>query len=164
MRKFIQNKLKEQKGLTLIELLAVIVILAIIAAIAVPAIGNIIENSRYSAVKADAVNILTAANIYYTENPEGYLGTDGKTPTVLTVDILKSEGFIETEGEIPGAATIQENTFAKALGLTTATGAITFSGSKKVKFTGATIKDINTNNKKGSEVNTTEEVIAGPTS
>ncbi len=46
MRKFIQNKLKEQKGLTLIELLAVIVILAIIAAIAIPAIGNIIENSQ----------------------------------------------------------------------------------------------------------------------
>ena len=38
--------LKNEKGLTLIELLAVIVILAIVAAIAVPAIGNIIENSR----------------------------------------------------------------------------------------------------------------------
>jgi len=73
MKKFIQNKLKDQKGLTLIELLAVIVILAIIAAIAIPAIGNIIENSKVSAIKADAQNTLAAANLYFTENssPDG---------------------------------------------------------------------------------------------
>lgn len=67
MKKFIQNKLKEQKGLTLIELLAVIVILAIIAAIAIPAIGNIIENSRYGAAKSDFQNAIAAANLYIAE-------------------------------------------------------------------------------------------------
>lgn len=55
--------LKNEKGLTLIELLAVIVILAIISAIAVPAIGNIIENTRYNSAKADAVNVLNAKQI-----------------------------------------------------------------------------------------------------
>ncbi len=40
MRKKIQALLKNQKGLTLVELLAVIVILGIIAAIAVPSIGE----------------------------------------------------------------------------------------------------------------------------
>lgn len=70
-KKLLNKKLvKNEKGLTLIELLAVIVILAIIAAIAVPAIGNIIENSRIKAVKADAINILNAANIYLTEQPD----------------------------------------------------------------------------------------------
>lgn len=68
MRKFIQNKLKDQKGLTLIELLAVIVILAIIAAIAIPAIGNIIQNSRNGAVKADFQNAISAVNIYVADN------------------------------------------------------------------------------------------------
>lgn len=61
---------KNQKGLTLIELLAVIVILAIVAAIAIPAIGNIIENSRVKAAKSDAANIMSAAAIYFTENAD----------------------------------------------------------------------------------------------
>src|SRR5690606_3917664 len=63
MKKFLQKKLKDQKGMTLIELLAVIVIIAIIAAIAIPAISNIIENSRVGATKSDAQNILSAAQI-----------------------------------------------------------------------------------------------------
>jgi len=69
MRKFIRNKLKDQKGLTLIELLAVIVILAIIAAIAIPAIGNIINNSRVGAVKSDFINAIAASELYLLDNP-----------------------------------------------------------------------------------------------
>ena len=44
MKKFLQKRLNNEKGLTLVELLAVIVILGIIAAIAIPSIGNIIQN------------------------------------------------------------------------------------------------------------------------
>jgi len=60
-------KLKEQKGFTLIELLAVIVILGIIAAIAIPAIGNVINNSKASAIKTDAQHILNATKLYVAE-------------------------------------------------------------------------------------------------
>ena len=76
MRKFIQKKLKEQKGMTLIELLAVIVILAIIAAIAIPAIGGIIENSRVGAAKSDALNVLAAAELYVLDHEDAF--TEGK--------------------------------------------------------------------------------------
>ena len=55
--------LKNQKGLTLVELLAVIVILGIIAAIAVPAIGNIIENSRKDAQIANAEALYDATRL-----------------------------------------------------------------------------------------------------
>ncbi len=58
--------LKNEKGLTLVELLAVVVILAIIAAIAVPAIGNIINKSKDRAILAEASNILAGgAKIAY---------------------------------------------------------------------------------------------------
>lgn len=65
--KKMKHILKNEKGLTLIELLAVIVILAIVAAIAVPSIGNIINNSRDKAVFADASTILSAAKLAMTD-------------------------------------------------------------------------------------------------
>src|SRR5690606_32775125 len=67
MLKLIKKRLKNQKGLTLVEVLAVVVILAIVAMIAIPAIGNMIENNRIKAMKADAINVISAAHIYYTE-------------------------------------------------------------------------------------------------
>lgn len=60
--------LKNQKGFTLIELLAVIVILAIIAAIAIPAIASVIKNSRFNAIKSDAIQVISAAKLYVSDN------------------------------------------------------------------------------------------------
>ncbi|ANU12809.1 Type IV pilin PilA [Planococcus halocryophilus Or1] len=88
MKKYLQKKLNNEKGMTLIELLAVIVIIAIIAAIAIPAIGNIIENSRYGAVKSDFQNALAAANLYIAEE-----GTD---PT----DLDSLSEYIEDAGSL----------------------------------------------------------------
>lgn len=62
MKKLLKKRLN-QKGLTLIELLAVIVILAIIAAIAIPAIANLIQTQRDKAVLADGSSILSAAKL-----------------------------------------------------------------------------------------------------
>ncbi|WP_079523903.1 prepilin-type N-terminal cleavage/methylation domain-containing protein [Solibacillus isronensis] len=63
----LKKRIKNEKGLSLVELLAVIVILAIVAAIAIPAIGNIIDNSRIKGIKADVANIVSAAQIYYAD-------------------------------------------------------------------------------------------------
>jgi len=136
--------LKNEKGLTLVELLAVIVILAIVAAIAVPSIGNIIENSRYNAVKADATNVLSAAQLYF---------TDDSSQTKVSVKTLKDENYLESSGKILDAV---EVTKGKPNKITTEK--ITFSGSKTVKFTGATMQGINANTTKGSAV--TDEVIS----
>ena len=142
MRKFIQQKLKEQKGLTLIELLAVIVILAIIAAIAIPAIGNIIENSRYSAVKSDATNVLNAANVYFTENP---------TASSATLALITSEGYLQSEGKFePLDATTVTITKANPMALTAP--AIDYSGGKLVEFDGATLDGITKDTTKGSSI------------
>lgn len=71
----IKKRIKNEKGLTLIELLAVIVILAIIAAIAIPAIGNIINNSRDKAIVSEAINIISGAKLAKIDQVCG----DGKT-------------------------------------------------------------------------------------
>ncbi|OUZ39386.1 hypothetical protein CBM15_08390 [Solibacillus kalamii] len=62
-----KRHLKNEKGLSLVELLAVIVIMAIIAAIAIPAIGNIVNNSRDKAILTESLNILAGAKIAYME-------------------------------------------------------------------------------------------------
>ncbi|MFH5880844.1 prepilin-type N-terminal cleavage/methylation domain-containing protein [Liberiplasma polymorphum] len=58
--------IKNNKGVTLVELLIVIVILGIIAAISIPAVGGIVTNAQKDAVIADAVSIRNAANLYCT--------------------------------------------------------------------------------------------------
>lgn len=63
MFKLLKKRIKNEKGLSLVELLAVIVILAIVAAIAIPAIGNIIEKQRDKAVLADAQTIISGAKL-----------------------------------------------------------------------------------------------------
>jgi type IV pilus assembly protein PilA len=56
--------LRNRKGVTLVELLAVIVILGIITAIAVPTIGNLIERQRQNAAEASFTAIEEAARLY----------------------------------------------------------------------------------------------------
>jgi type IV pilus assembly protein PilA len=93
MKKYLQKKLKNEKGMTLIELLAVIVIIAIIAAIAIPAIGNLIQNSRENALIADAQNVMSAASIYFAENSDQ---DDVTAATLLTDEYLESTGQIDS--------------------------------------------------------------------
>ncbi|WP_374054413.1 type II secretion system protein [Rossellomorea sp. FM04394] len=70
MLKKMKKMLKNERGLTLVELLAVIVILGIIAAIAVPSIGGVIKNSKEDAKVAEALQIIDAARLSHAENPD----------------------------------------------------------------------------------------------
>lgn len=140
MRKFIQNKLKEQKGLTLIELLAVIVILAIIAAIAIPAIGNIIENSRVGAIKSDATNVLAAADLYFTD------GNTPTTPGTVTLAELKAGNYLDDAGSFEnGGATAPTVTNGTGSAASTISG-VAKAGNITLTFIAAPRKDINTLN------------------
>ena len=148
MIKNMKKQLKNEKGLTLIELLAVIVILAIIAAIAIPAIGNIIANSKYNAIKSDGINVINAAQLYYLDYPDEYDGDNSITPEVegaVTAKGLQDTGYLDNKGTIPNGATISRDTPNKL----TATG-IEFNG-KSVEFNNVSIEDINADSQKGSE-------------
>mgnify|MGYP000951874519 CR=1 FL=1 len=56
--------MKNNKGVTLVELLIVIVVMGIIAAFAIPAVGQIISNTQKDAILADALAMESAAKLY----------------------------------------------------------------------------------------------------
>jgi len=117
--------LRNEKGLTLIELLAVIVILAIIAAIAIPSIGGIINRTKKESHRANAQIIVDAAR--YAVTAEGFpmVGkkadtngsfTEGGKPIQtdyfdVTLKELNTKGYLESipiDPESPDKKTYDE--------------------------------------------------------
>ncbi|WP_252502826.1 prepilin-type N-terminal cleavage/methylation domain-containing protein [Sporosarcina sp. Marseille-Q4943] len=138
MKKLLQKRLKNEKGLTLVELLAVIVILGIIAAIAVPAIGGIIENSRVKAIKADALNALSAADLYFIDKE---IKEDDK-PSVKVSELVSS-GYLDNAGAFEtdeDAAVTISATDSKTIKAFSGSGT---NSSVSLEFTNATKEDIN---------------------
>ena len=83
--------LGSERGLTLIELLAVIVILGIIAAIAVPAIGGLIEKSKTQAFVSNAYAVKDAS-VYYLKE---HLLHGGEERTEVSYRELIAGGYLE---------------------------------------------------------------------
>lgn len=99
MRNLLNKKLNNEKGLTLIELLAVVVILAIIALIAIPSIGTIIDNTKSKAVLSDATQIIASAK---TEIAGGGCTEKDDKSVVCSSEQLK--GLVEGENiDLEGA-------------------------------------------------------------
>jgi type IV pilus assembly protein PilA len=62
------NKMKNQKGFTLIELMIVIAIIGILAAIAIPQFSAYRKRSYNSAAQADLRNAATAQEAYFVDS------------------------------------------------------------------------------------------------
>jgi len=101
----LRKMLKNEKGFTLVELLAVIVILGIIAAIAVPSIGKIIDNSKLDAHVSNARQMIEASRLYVvSENVD----TSGDTEKEILLtrendsdNALVDDGYLENIPEDP---------------------------------------------------------------
>ncbi|WP_226583397.1 prepilin-type N-terminal cleavage/methylation domain-containing protein [Halobacillus litoralis] len=98
--KKLRELLKNEKGFTLVELLAVIVILGIIAAIAVPAIGGIIGDTKEDAHNANALSLLESARLAYAsgEDVATITGSDGSG---YTAEKLVNKGYLDVAPQNP---------------------------------------------------------------
>ncbi|MFA1641637.1 prepilin-type N-terminal cleavage/methylation domain-containing protein [Chryseomicrobium imtechense] len=152
MKKLLKKRLN-QKGLTLIELLAVIVILAIVAAIAIPAIGNVISNSRVGAIKGDAQTALSAANIYFTDNGSAN-GSVVSLDQLLAADLLDGPASLTpgTPGTDAGAVSITKNANGNFISGVGAAGGVTLTFNQA---TGTNITNFPNNTANGTAQNIT---------
>ncbi len=89
---------KKQKGMTLVELLAVIVILGIVAGIGTIAIGNIIKNSKDNSDDRKEGMIIEAAKLYVLDGGDISTGS-------ITVATLKSEGYFDGDAKLASDST-----------------------------------------------------------
>ena len=103
-----------QKGLTLIELLAVIVILSIVSTISVVSISRVIQDSKDRAFVGNAFALKEAANLFLkSEIIKGSI-----PPDVITYQTLFETGFIDEfkdpdTGSYPEAS---DNSFVEVKG------------------------------------------------
>lgn len=104
MRSRFQKVMKNQKGMTLVELLAVIVILAIVTAIAVPSIGGIINNSKKSAHISNGLMVINAAKIGVAGQDKQLMDLAENSGNItVTLSQLESFGYLDTVPKDPSA-------------------------------------------------------------
>ncbi|MCR5483563.1 MAG: DUF285 domain-containing protein [Bacilli bacterium] len=95
---------KDNKGFTLVELLAVIVILAIIMLIAIPSVLNVMTTAKRQAFKEYIDKVALATQNKYTES-QLY---NNVTPSVVIYDIEKDLGLTST-GDYKGFTLVDSN-------------------------------------------------------
>jgi len=76
MLKNMRNKMQDDKGFTLIELMVVVLIIAILIAIAIPTFLGLRRRAQDRAAQSNLRNALTAAKAYFTDD-EVYTGFSG---------------------------------------------------------------------------------------
>lgn len=85
------SSIDKERGLTLVELLAVMAILGILAAISILAVGNIIEKSKHQAFVANAVAMKEAASLHKRASE---VALNPQIQAKLTYGELVNEGYL----------------------------------------------------------------------
>ena len=103
--------MKNKKGFTLVELLAVIVILGVLLLVAVPAVSTVITNSRKGADRDEAIEFLNAVANCTLANGNATVCTAEESITYLNASNAISAGY--SNSTISGDTINLENFYFK---------------------------------------------------
>ncbi|MGG5343414.1 pilus assembly FimT family protein [Enterococcus sp. AZ192] len=128
----LKNVMKDERGLSLVELLAVVVIMAIIAGIGAVAISNVIQKNREDAGISNVQSLMSSANLYQmSETGADAIGK--KTPAVTAAD-LETKNYITQIGFLKAGTAVTFHTTSKGNILITVAADTLTAGSKGSKL------------------------------
>ena len=95
MLKMLRQRIQDDKGFTLIELMVVVLIIAILIAIAIPTFLGLRQRAQDRAAQSDLRNGLTAAKAFYTDDEtfDGFTAASG-----VPADIEPSLTWVDGAG------------------------------------------------------------------
>ncbi|MTD42405.1 prepilin-type N-terminal cleavage/methylation domain-containing protein [Erwinia sp. CPCC 100877] len=126
--KMVKKIMKDERGLSLVELLAVVVIMAIIAGIGAVAISNVIQKNREDAGISNIQALMSSANLYQmSETGDDAIGK--KSPAVTAAD-LESKNYITQIGFLKAGTDVTFHTTSKGNILITVEANTLTAGSK----------------------------------
>lgn len=108
------NKLKNKKGFTLVEVIAVLVILAILIAIAIPAVNGYINKAKETEYDLTARNVYMAATIAINEYAASHTPAEivayaeGDGDSTFVDDVLKLTSLGADEITTPALTSLED--------------------------------------------------------
>ena len=114
MLKNLRNKLNDNKGFSLVELIVVIAIMVILIALLVPNVVGYIQKAQDSANLAAAKSIYNAANTYIVD----YKGQKGVYPTSADVEAAlldPTNGLVTIPSDLVAEVTLNNDAAAKSV-------------------------------------------------